>query len=262
MVANTLSFTRALVATNVKATLALRGAFVIQVVFMALNNFTFFVFWWALMGHVTTLRGWRLGDIQMLFGLVAAAFGLTVTVAGGVRHLGRLIEDGDLDTLLTQPKSVLVYALGLRSQPSGFGDLISGLIFIAWSGQVSWRTTPLVLVVIIASALILVASGIVFFSLAFWLGRVETVATQLWELLITFSLYPEPLFGGALRLVLFTVLPAGFVGYLPVRLIHAPSVTNVAILLIVATVYLGLAVLIFNRGLRRYASGSRFTTFG
>jgi ABC-2 type transport system permease protein len=198
----------------------------------------------------------------MLFGLVAAAFGLTVTVAGGVRHLGRLIEDGDLDTLLTQPKSVLVYALGLRSQPSGFGDLISGLIFIAWSGQVSWRTTPLVLVVIIASALILVASGIVFFSLAFWLGRVETVATQLWELLITFSLYPEPLFGGALRLVLFTVLPAGFVGYLPVRLIHAPSVTNVAILLIVATAYMGLAVLIFDRGLRRYASGSRFTTFG
>jgi ABC-2 type transport system permease protein len=251
-----------LVATNFKATLALRGAFVIQVVFMALNNFTFFVFWWALMGHVTTLRGWRLGDIQMLFGLVAAAFGLTVTVAGGVRHLGRLIEDGDLDTLLTQPKSVLVYALGLRSQPSGFGDLISGLIFIAWSGQVSWRTTPLVLVVIIASALILVASGIVFFSLAFWLGRVETVATQLWELLITFSLYPEPLFGGALRLVLFTVLPAGFVGYLPVRLIHAPSVTNVAILLIVATAYMGLAVLIFDRGLRRYASGSRFTTFG
>jgi ABC-2 type transport system permease protein len=128
MVANTLSFTRALVATNFKATLALRGAFVIQVVFMALNNLTFFVFWWALMGHVTTLRGWRLGDIQLLFGLVAAAFGLTVTVAGGVRLLGRFIEDGDLDALLTQPKSVLVHALGLRSQPSGFGDLISGLM--------------------------------------------------------------------------------------------------------------------------------------
>ena len=49
MAANTLSFTRALVATNLKAALALRSAFVIQVVFMALNNLTFFVFWWALM---------------------------------------------------------------------------------------------------------------------------------------------------------------------------------------------------------------------
>src|SRR5262245_14869202 len=137
MAADHFSFPRALVATNVKATLALRSAFVIQVIFMALNNFTFFVFWWALMGHVTTLRGWRLGDIQMLYGVVAAAFGLTVTLAGGVRHLGRFIDDGDLDTLLTQPKSVLVKALGMRAQPSGFGDVISGLIFIAWSGQIS-----------------------------------------------------------------------------------------------------------------------------
>jgi ABC-2 type transport system permease protein len=262
MAASTLSFTRALVTTNLKAALALRSAFVIQVVFMALNNLTFFVFWWALMGRVTTIRGWRLGDIQLLFGLVAAAFGLTVTVAGGVRHLGRFIEDGDLDTLLTRPRSVLVHALGMRAQPSGFGDLISGLIFIAWSGQISWRAAPVLIVVIAASAMIFAACGVVFFSLAFWLGRVETVATQLWELLVTFSLYPEPLFGGALRLVLFTVLPAGFVGYVPVRILHAPSLTNVAILVCVAITYVCVAAWLFDRGLRRYASGSRFTTFG
>ncbi len=262
MAADNLSFTRALVATNFKATLALRGAFVMQVVFMALNNFTFFVFWWALMGRVTTLRGWSLADIAMLYGIVAAAFGLTITFAGGVRDLARLIDEGNLDTLLTQPKSVLLHALGMRAQPSGFGDFASAVIFLIWSGQISWRTVPYVIAAVIASALILAACGIVFFSLAFWLGRVETAARQLFELLITFALYPEPLFGGALRLVLFTVLPAGFVGYLPVRIVHAPSFASVAILLGVAIVYVSLAVLVFDRGLRRYASGSRFTTFG
>jgi ABC-2 type transport system permease protein len=262
MAANNIAFVRALVATNLKSTLAMRAAFVMQVAFMALNNFVFFVFWWALMGHVTTLRGWSLGDIQVLFGVVAAAVGLTVSVAGGVRHLGRFINDGDLDTLLTQPKSVLVYAVGLRSQPSGFGDLISGVIFIVWSRQVSWSMLPLVLAVIVASAIIFAACGIVFFSLAFWLGRVETVALQLWELVITFSLYPEPLFGGALRLLLFTVLPAGLVGYLPARIIHAPSLATVSVLAAGAGVYLWLAVLLFKRGMRRYASGSRFSTFG
>jgi ABC-2 type transport system permease protein len=262
MVANNLPFLRALVATNLKATLALRSAFVVQVVFMTLNNFTFFVFWWALMGHVTTLRGWRLNDIEMLFGIVAASFGLTVTLAGGVRYLGRFIDDGDLDTLLTQPKPVLVHALGMRAQPSGFGDLISGLIFVTLSGEISWRTAPLVVVILVASALIFVACGIVFFSLVFWLGRVETLATQLWELLVTFSLYPEPLFGGALRLVLFTLLPAGFVGYVPVRVLHTPSLAGVATLVLVASAYVCVAVLIFDRGLRRYSSGSRFSTFG
>jgi len=259
---NGLAFARALVATNVKGALALRGAFVLQVVFMALNNFTFFVFWWVLMRRVTTLRGWQIGDIQVLFGIVAAAFGLAVTVAGGVRHLGRFIDEGDLDTLLTQPRSVLVYALGIRSQPSGFGDLISGAIFIAWSGQVSWRTLPVVVAAVVASALIFVACGVLFFSLAFWLGKVESAARQIWELLITFSLYPEPLFGGLIRLALFTVLPAGFVGYLPVRLVHEPSLLHAAVLSGGAAAYLALAVLVFDRGLRRYASGSRFSTFG
>jgi ABC-2 type transport system permease protein len=121
---------------------------------------------------------------------------------------------------------------------------------------------PLVAVAIAASALVFVATGIVFFSLAFWLGKVETVARQLWELLITFALYPEPLFGGVLRLALFTVLPAGFVGYLPVRVVHAPTFLNVALLVTGAAAYLAVAVLVFDRGLRRYASGSRFSTFG
>ena len=260
--ANSLAFARALVATNLKATLALRGAFVVQVVFMALNNFTFFVFWWALMRHVPSIRGWRLGDIALLYGIVAVAFGLAVSLAGGVRHLGRFIEEGDLDTLLTQPRSVLVYALGLRSQPSGVGDVLSGMMFIVWSGEVSWSTLPLLMAAIVAGSLIFVACGIVFFSLAFWLGKVETVSRQLWELLITFSLYPEPLFGGALRLALFTLLPAGFVGYIPTRVVQTPSVQDVVLLVGGAVAYLGLAVMVFERGLRRYASGSRFSTFG
>src|SRR5262249_8663238 len=153
-------FVGALFATNLKAAARLRGAFMMQVLFMALNNLTFFVFWLVLMGRVTELRGWRLQDVQLLFGLVAAGFGLSVAVTGGVRHLGRFIDHGELDTLLTQPKPVLVYALGLRSQASGVGDLLSGLGFIAWSGHLSWRSLPIVGFAIVASALIFVACGV------------------------------------------------------------------------------------------------------
>ena len=262
MNANSLVFARSLLATNLRAALALRGAFVMQAALMALNNLTFFVFWWALMRRVPVIRGWHLGDVQLLFGLVAAAFGLTVAVAGGVRQLGRFIEDGDLDTLLTQPRSVLVYALGMRSQPSGVGDAISGAFLIAASGHLSWSSAPLVILAVVASAVMFLATGILFFSFAFWLGKVETIARQLWELLITFSLYPEPLFGGVLRLVLFTILPAGFVGYLPVALVRHPSLPQAVLLCAGSAAYLTLAVLVFHRGLRRYASGSRFSTFG
>ena len=259
---NNLSFAWALLTTNLKAAAALRGAFVMQVVFMMLNNLTFFVFWWALMRRVPDVRGWHLGDIQVLFGIVAAAFGVTVTLAGGVRDLSRLIDEGELDTLLAQPKPVLLHALGLRLQASGFGDMLSGIAFIASSGQVSWRAAPVVLLAIVASALVILACGILFHSLTFWLGNVDTFARQLWELLITFALYPEPLFGGALRLVLFTLLPAGFVGYVPARLAHRPSAALVALTIAAAAGYVLFAVAVFERGLKRYASGSRFGVHG
>jgi ABC-2 type transport system permease protein len=257
-----LGFTGAVIGTNLKAAAMLRGAFALQIVFMMLNNATFFVFWWVLMRRVPNIRGWELGDIQVLFGVVAVAFGLAVTFAGGVWDLGRIIDEGELDTLLTQPMPVLLYALGLRLKASGFGDALSGVAFIALSGRVSWEAVPYLALAIVASAAVLVACGVLFFSVAFWLGRVDTFARQLWELLITFSLYPEPLFGGMLRLALFTVLPAGFVGYLPARVVQTTSIADALALLAAAAGYLAFAVAVFERGLKRYSSGSRFGTFG
>ena len=259
---NSIRFAAALLATNLKASLMLRGAFAMQVIFMAVNNFTFFVFWWILMRRVPEILGWRLTDIELLFGVVAVAVGLTITVAGGVRYLGQFIEEGELDTLLVQPPPVLLYAVGMRSQSSGFGDMVSGLILIALSGHVSWIDTPRVVVASVAAALVFAASGILFFSAAFWLGKSDTVARQMWELVITFSLYPEPLFGGVLRLVLFTVIPAAWVGYMPVHVARQASVGQLLLLVSAAAGYLVLAAGTFQCGLRRYASGSRFGVFG
>ena len=102
------------------------------------------------------------------------------------------------------------------------------------------------------------ASGVILHSLAFWLGRVEGLARQLWEFLITFSIYPRPLFAGALKLMLFTLIPAGFIGYLPVELLREFTWLGLAAALSGAVLYVGLALLVFDRGLRQYESGSRF----
>jgi ABC-2 type transport system permease protein len=107
-----------------------------------------------------------------------------------------------------------------------------------------------------------VASCVLFNSIAFWFGRVETASRQLFESLITFSLYPEPLFGGAMRLLLFTLVPAGFVGYLPARLVRDPSGEVIAELVVAAVGYSAAAWFVFERGLRAYSSGSRFELNG
>lgn len=244
------------------AALALRGTFLLQASFMALNNLVFFVFWFVLLHEVEHVRGWYIEDIALLYGIVAAGFGLGATFAAGASQLGRMIDEGELDTFLSQPRSTLLYALGSRSNASGLGDLASGIALIALTGGAGWADLPWVALAMLLSGLVFVASGVVFFSLPFWIGRSDTLARQLWDATITFALYPEPLFGGVLRLGLFTVLPAGLVGYLPASLVREPSPGHALIAVAAALAYATFARWMFERGLRRYTSGSRFGVFG
>ena len=258
----TTRFATALVATSVRAAMAERGAFIMRALLMAVNNAIFFTFWIVLLSRVPTIRGYELGDVAVLYGIVAVAHGLAVFVAGGIQYLARVIHDGELDALIAQPKPTLLYALGLRSQPSGLGDIVSGLVMIGLSGRVGLAGIPVVIVAGIAGAIVLAATAVLLHSAAFWLGRTESASRQLYEATLLFSLYPDTLFMGPLRWILFTLVPAGFVGYLPASLIRAPSVwTGVGILLGVATYGL-VAAWVFQRGLRTYSSGSRFASFG
>ena len=79
---------------------------------------------------------------------------------------------------------------------SGIGDVLSGLALYLLSGKVELAEAPYAALAILFSATIFLATGVIFFSAAFWLGRAESLARQAWELLITFSVYPEPLSTG------------------------------------------------------------------
>jgi len=258
----TLRFFTQLLRTSVRASLALRGAFFLRVAFMALNNVIFFVFWWLLFERVPSVRGYDLADMATLFGVSAAGFGVANTLGGGVHQLGRMIDEGELDTLLTQPKPTLPYAVCMRCNAAAVGDFLSGGAMILASGHVSLTTLPLVVLAIIASAIMYTASAVLIFSSAFWLGRNDGACRQVLDTLITFSLYPDTLFGGGVRLLLYTVLPAAFVAHIPARLVREPSLTSIALLSAACIGYTALAAFVFKRGLSRYNSGSRFGVMG
>jgi ABC-2 type transport system permease protein len=258
----TARFASALVGTAIRAALAERGAFIMRAVLMAVNNAIFFTFWIVLFSRVPQVRGYRLGDMAVLYGIVAVAHGLSVFVAGGLQYLARVIHDGELDALIAQPKPTLLYAAGLRSQPNGLGDIVSGLVLIALSGRVGLLGIPLVVAAGVAGALVLMASAVLLHSAAFWLGRTESASRQFYEATLLFGLYPDTLFTGKIRWMLFTVIPAGFVGYLPASLIRAPDAFTAGAIMAGVAAYGALAVWVFTRGLRAYSSGSRFATFG
>ena len=93
-------------------------------------------------------------------------------------------------------------------------------------------------------------------SLAFWLGRSEILAEHFLNAMVTFSLYPGTLFDGAARIFLFTLVPAGLTGALPVEMLRNFEVAKLAWLCLGTGIFVGLAILVFHWGLRRYESGS------
>src|SRR5688572_21421508 len=258
----TARFATALVSTSVRSAMAERGSFIMRVVLMAVNNGIFFTFWIVLLSHVPSISGYELGDVAVLYGIVAVAHGLAWFFAGGIHFLSRVIHDGELDALIAQPKPTLLYAVGLRSQPSGLGDIVSGLIMIALSGRVGLFGIPPVIAAGVGGAAVLVATAVLLHSAAFWLGRTESASRQLYECTLMFSLYPDTLFAGPMRWILFTVIPAGFVGYLPAELIRAPTALTALWIGVGVSTYTAVAAWVFQRGLRAYSSGSRFATFG
>jgi ABC-2 type transport system permease protein len=193
-----------------------------------------------------------------LYGSIAAAFGLCVVMAGGARTLARSIVEGRLDAVLVQPKDALLHVTASQMRPSGFGDVVSGLGLVAFSGYLQPSSIANTLVAIVLGAIVLSATAILLQSLAFWFGHVEGLARQVWEFVIAFSSYPETISVGLLKVVLFTVVPAGFAAYLPVGLIREFSWTGLAMAAGGAALYATLAFVVFRLGLRRYESGNRF----
>jgi ABC-2 type transport system permease protein len=252
------TFALALLRRQIAASFAQRRAFCTAVAAMLVNDLMLLVTWWMLLGRFGQVRGWRLDDMFCLYAVATGGVGLCVILFGGVQDLSRKIHDGELDALLTQPKSVLLQALASRTQASGWGDLSASVVLFAASGVVTWGRLPVVALALGCSALTFAACGVVVHSLAFWVDRMHGLARSLWDFTLTFSLYPPALFGGLLRLVLFTLLPAFWVAYVPVELIRQPSLTTLALLLAGTTSYAACAGWLFRRGLRRYASGSRF----
>ncbi len=255
--ASTLRFLRALVATSLKESFANRGSFWIQAVGMFVNDVIWIAVWAIFFARFEHLAGWTLHDMVALYAVTAGAVGIAVITGAGVRDLARTIAEGSLDVFLVQPQPALLHAVGSKTSAAGWGDLANCVLLLAVTGQWSLAAAPWVVVGALAGAVVFLSIGVIVHSLAFWLGSMQVLARQVWEFTITFSLYPESIFPGALRVLLYTAIPAAFIGWFPSGLVRAFSLEGLAWCLAGAVVFPVVAAVVFHLGLRRYASGSR-----
>lgn len=244
------------VRANIQSALEYRLSFATQVFAMLLNDLMWLIFWLAYFAKFPVVAGWGRDDVVMLWAVVAAGFGLGTAICGNVFRLAGMIARGEMDFFLALPKPVLPHALISRMSITAPGDVAFGLITFGVIVSPTLTQWLLFGIFMITTALILVAFGVITQSLSFWLGNAEGLAQQLTNALISLSTYPTVIFSNTVKLFLFTVIPAGFIAYVPVQLLREFSWSWFGGLLAFALGIVVLAALVFRYGLRRYESGN------
>lgn len=73
---------------------------------------------------------------------------------------------------------------------------------------------------------------------------------------LTFATYPEGIFGKYLRAFFYTLLPVGFMVFLPVAAMKNFNILVTLIVFSATIIYLLVAYAVFYNGLKRYESGN------
>lgn len=252
-------FFLSLIATSIRASVSLRLAFFIELVLNIGSNLIFFLIWWIFFNKFDTVGSWDFDDLVIMMAIVRASYGIARICFGGSKLLAEKIVSGGLDPFMTQPKNLLIHLLGSESQSKGWGHILSAIILFFFA-DLHATEIPMVAVGILCGTLLFVSVATIAHSLCFWFGHVGEVSKKYIDSIFLFVHYPVNIYSGLMQLLMFTVIPAGVIGYLPVEIVKRFSWSTLFYLLIATASFLALAIVTFYRGLKRYESGNLFLT--
>lgn len=259
-VKNTLKYLLLTIKYNLKSAMEYKKSFLIQTIFMIIND-GFFLIFWSVVFNVNngSINNLEMRDILYLWSIPVASWGLISFIFGGIKELNRYIINGELDSYFLQPKNMILNIATSKTDFGGFGDLLYGLVIGMFASNSILEYLEILMYIVIAS-LITFSTIIIVRVLAIWIGDVEQIA-HIYEnsLFITLSTYPYEIFGNFTRFLMFTIVPAGYVIHLPIKLIGKFDLKIFFIVILATIFYFLIARIIFYKSIKRYESGNNMS---
>lgn len=240
---------------NIMREMLNKVTFLTNILFMMLNNATFIVQWVILFRLKDDVGGYTMREIMLLWGLAASSFGLSHIVFARVFSLPDLIINGKLDSFLVQPKNVLLGVMTSATDTSSIGDFLYGMVILC---VFDFSIGKFFLFLLFAStgAMILTGFALLMGSLSFWLVRADLFGSNMVNSMVSFSTYPDGIFKGGVRFLLYYIIPVGMAVYKPVHIMISFDMKELLLVAGYAAGLFALAAFVFYRGLRRYSSGN------
>lgn len=236
-----------------------RRGFWTQVTVMLVNDLVWITFWVVFFQRVGEVRGWDREQVFVLLAVLTTAGGIVLGLFYNVLELGRMAATGELDAALALPVRPLTHLLARRVNPVHLGDIVFGVVLFAGFCDPTPVRTAAFAFGVVCAVLVLTGFLVVMGSLSFFVGRTESGELG-FHAMILFAAYPVDIFAGVTKMLLYTVVPAGFMTAAPVRMVESFDPRWAAATFAVGVALMALGWFAFERGLRRYTSGSVWVT--
>ena len=240
---------------NIMREMLNKVTFLTNICFMALNNAAFIIQWVILFHLKKDIGGYTMKEVMLLWGLAASTFGLACILFDRAFSLPDLIISGKLDAYLVMPKNVLLSVITSSTNTSAIGDFLYGILVMCIFSFSVGRFF-LFLLFSATGAVIITAFARMMGSLSFWIVRAELFGDNMVNCVISFATYPDGIFHGKVRFLLYNIIPVGMTVYQPVHIMMHFDLGSLLTVLGYALLISAAAVFVFYRGLRRYSSSS------
>jgi ABC-2 type transport system permease protein len=250
---------------SVTRTMMFRGDFIVwslvELFWMSVNLLLISVIY----RHTDSIAGWNEYEMMLLVGtsMLIQRF-LMGFFWSSIFEMGRNVRSGNFDFFLAQPGNVMFMATTRKLDPDGLiNAFVAGAVVVYAANQLNLNPSfgdILLYGLMVLSGLVIHYSILVLsISLVFWLTSAQGVEGTYFTL-TEFSRLPREAFKGIVTQVLFVwLLPVVVVSNAPARMLldrfgddwkwtFGPFLFAIA--------WFALAVFVFHRGLRRYASAS------
>ena len=232
-----------------------KTSFILNIVFMILNNACFLIQWKILYSINKNIGGFTFNQVILLWGMACLTFGISRFLFKKSFKLSDEINSGKLDTLLVAPKNILISFITQDVDISCIGDIIYAYIMLAIYG-ITLKNILLYTLFGILGALIITSLAIILGSLSFWLDKSDMIADSINNLMISFSTYPSDIFKKTVKVILYTIVPIGLSNYIPVNLIIKFNIKLFLVVILSTIFFVSFSFIIFYKGLKRYSSSN------
>ena len=187
--------------------------------------------------------------------MASATYGFSHFFFKKAYNLSDIINTGKLDSFLVQPKNVLLSVITTDVEPSAIGDILYGFIMIILY-KFTIESVLLFTLLGICGGLIVTSVAVILNSLSFWFHKSDIISETGTGLMVSFATYPDGVFKGIVKILLYTIVPVGLSNYIPVRILINFDFKLVLLVLLFTALFIFFAFFIFFKGLKRYSSSN------